>query len=288
MLKRLILLLFLLPCLLAAQYPAAPHNYVTDEAGVLSREQQQALNLKLKEFERTSSNQIFVYLAPSLNGKSLEPVSQELFHNWHIGGKDKDNGVLIAVFVNDHQFRIQTGYGLEGSLPDLLTKKIQDETMRPYFKQRDFYTGLDQGIDRLIYYTAHVYEPEEESGFSLKDLGSWLLAYIPNTLLLILFSVLLFRKKAARPRTPVVKGILFGIALLLALVPCIGAIFLFFMLFLVINFKTGGSSSYSSSGGSYYSSDSSSSSGYSSYDSGSDFSGGGGGDSGGGGSSSDW
>ena len=281
---RFLFLLFFLPCCLAAQYPSAPQNYVTDEAGVLSREQQHVLNQKLKNFEKSSSNQIFVYIAPSLNGQQLESLSQEIFHHWKIGHQKHDNGVLIAVFVRDHQFRIQTGYGLEGSLPDLLTKKIQDETMRPYFKQNDFYTGIDKGIGELIYYTAHAYEPEEESTFSMKYLGSWLLGYIPNALLIILFSVLLFKKKPAKKRKPVMKGILFGIALLLALIPCIGAILLFFMLFLVIDFKKGGGGS-SYPGSSYYSGGGSD---YSSSDSGSDFSGGGGGDSGGGGSSSDW
>lgn len=279
---RLVFILFFLPSFLAAQYPSAPPNYVADKAGVLSREQQQALNLKLKDFENTSGNQVFVYIAPSLNGQNLESLSQEIFHNWKIGSQKNDNGVLIAVFVNDHKFRIQTGYGLEGSLPDLLTKKIQDETMRPYFKRNDFYTGIDKGIGELIYYSAHAYEPEEESPF--KYIGSWILGYTINVLLMVLFSVFLFKKKPNKKRTPVVKGILFSIALLMMLIPCIGAILLFFMLFFVIDFKkSGGSSSYS--GSSYYSSGSSD---YSSSDSGSDFSGGGGGDSGGGGSSSDW
>ena len=283
MLVRLAFLLFFLPYCLVAQYPAVPQNYVSDLAGVLSAKQQALLNEKLSAFEKSSSNQIFVYIAPSLNGNNLEGFSQEIFHNWKIGSQKNDNGVLIAVFVTDHKFRIQTGYGLEGSLPDLLTKKIQDETMRPYFKQNDFYTGLDKGVSELIYYTAHAYEPEEESPY--KYIGSWLLGYTVNVLLMVLFSVLLFKKKPARKRTALVKGILFGIALLLTLIPCMGAVLLFFMLFFVINFKKGsGSSSYYS--GSSYSGGGDS--GYSSYDSGSDFSGGGGGDSGGGGSSSDW
>lgn len=278
-------LLLFLPCYLAAQYPSSPKNYVTDEAGVLSQEQLQLLNRKLKDFETASSNQIFVYLTPSLNGQNLESLSQEIFHQWKIGNKKNDNGVLIAVFVNDHKFRIQTGYGLESSLPDLLTKKIQDETMRPYFKQQDFYRGIDKGIGELIYYTAHAYEPQVQQDY---DITGWLLGYIPNLLLLSLFTYLLYRKKQHKKRRPAMKHFLFALALIFALVPCIGSIILFFMLMLVINLKSSGRSSGSySSGGSYWSS--SSDSGYSSSsDSGSDFGGGGGGDSGGGGSSSDW
>lgn len=279
---RLAFLLFFLPLYLAGQYPAAPQNYVTDEAGVLSQQQQQRLNHKLKNFENASSNQIFVYIAPSLKGQNLESLSQEIFHNWKIGNQKNDNGVLIAVFVNDHKFRIQTGYGLEGSLPDLLTKKIQDETMRPYFKQNDFYTGIDKGIDELIYYSAHAYEPESNS-LAANTLTSWLLGYIPNLLLLILFLYFLLRKSPANNRTPLAKSLYMVLSVFLALLPCLGAIFLFVLLFKVINFKTS-SRSYSS-GGTYWTGGDS---GYSSSDSYSDFGGGGGGDSGGGGSSSDW
>lgn len=282
---RLLFFLLFLPCCLAAQYPSAPKNYVTDEAGVLSQEQLQMLNQKLKDFETASSNQIFVYMAPSLNGQNLESLSQEIFHQWKIGGNKNDNGVLIAVFVNDHKFRIQTGYGLEGSLPDLLTKKIQDETMRPYFKQQDFYTGIDKGISELMYYTAHAYEPEPQQDYNF---SGWLLGYIPNVFLLSLFTYLLYRKKQHKKRRPAMKHVLFALALIFALIPCIGSIILFFMLMLVINLKSSGSGGGSySSGGSYWGS---SDSGYSSSssDSGSDFGGGGGGDSGGGGSSSDW
>lgn len=284
MFRLVFLFLILLPlCHTAQSYPSRPLNYVTDEAGVLSPEQKQALDSKLRNFENTSSNQVFVYIAPSLNGNNLESFSQEIFHHWQIGSKNNDNGLLIAVFVNDHRFRIHTGYGLEGSLPDLLTKKIQDETMRPYFRQNDFYTGIDKGIGELMYYSAHTYEPEDNSVFGIYYFGSWLMGYIINIILLFLFSFLLFRKKQARQRTPLAKGILFAIALILALVPCIGAIFLFIMLFLVIDLKYS-QRSYSS-GGTYWSGDDS---GYASSDSSSDFSGGGGGDSGGGGSSSDW
>jgi uncharacterized protein len=285
MLKSVSAFLFLLPLYLFAQYPAKPLNYVTDEAKVLSIEQQEALNTKLNDFEKSSTNQIFVYITASLNGNNLESLSQEIFHNWKIGSQKNDNGLLIAIFVNDHKFRIQTGYGLEGNLPDLLTKKIQDETMRPYFKHNDFYTGLDKGLDKLIYYSANSYQSDEQSTLLKNTLKSWLIGYMPNLALLIIVLYSLYRKNPSKQRTGLAKGLLLVLAIALALMPCIGAIFLFIMVFSISNTKKWGRSY--SSGGSYWSG---SDSGYSSSDSssGSDFSGGGGGDSGGGGSSSDW
>lgn len=285
MLKKYIYI-FLFPLFIKAQtYPAKPVNYVTDEAGILDEQQQAALNNKLKRFEDSTSNQLFVYLTQSLNGNDISQYTQDIFHNWQIGAKGKNNGVLVAIYVKDHKFRIHTGYGLEGALPDLLTKRIQDNTMRPYFKQNDYYTGIDKGVDELIYYCGHEFKEDDlADGDVITDPAGWVIVYVINGSLLLLFLYQLFGKKAKqRGVAGKVLWVLFGI--LLALIPVIGAIIIFLLCGYLGGWKGwrggGSGSSYSSydSGSSWSSSDSSSSS---------DFSGGGGGDSGGGGSSSDW
>ena len=281
MLRKLYLLLFLFPFFLGAQsYPAKPGNYVTDETGTLTQEQQNDLNAKLKVFEDTTTNQIFVYVAKSLNGNDLEQLSEEIFHNWQVGQKDKNNGVLIAVFIDDHKFRIQTGYGLEGALPDLLTKRIQDNDMRPYFKKGDYYGGINSGIDKLIYYSKHEFVEDEVESF-VSGWQSWAIGYGANLLMLLIY-IYNLRKKNKNNNSR--NNVFTIIAVVVALFPCIGALILFFMTSWIQKGSGGGFSSDGSSWSSWSSSDSS----WSSSDSSSDFGGGGGGDSGGGGSSSDW
>src|ERR1700752_1841730 len=120
--KKIIFLLVSLPLLLCSQsFPDKPLNYITDSANVLSGEEERLLNHKLHVFQDSTSSQVFVYLAPSLNGNDLSSFSQQIFAKWDIGQQGKNNGILIAIFVNDHKFRIHTGYGMEGVLPDLLT-----------------------------------------------------------------------------------------------------------------------------------------------------------------------
>lgn len=288
MLKYWIFIL-LFPFFVGAQsYPSKPLNYVTDETGLLSSEQQRVLNAKLHLFEDSTSNQIFVYISNSLNGQEIATLSQEIFHQWQIGQKNKNNGVLIAIFLNEHKFRIHTGYGLEGVLPDLLTKKIQDEYMRPHFKQSNYYEGINAGIDKLIYYSKHQYSPEDSSYIPDYSwgIGEWLFFYGPNAALFffILFGLKRNMRVERTQRRKIWQAI---IGVLFALIPCIGTILLFFQAGLL--FGKRGSRTFSSDGNysdSYWSSSSDSS--WSSSDSGSSFDGGGGGDSGGGGSSSDW
>jgi uncharacterized protein len=163
--KHFLLLLLLFPLSANAQitlygrFPNEPVNYVTDQAGVLTQNEEDLLNAKLRAFEDSTSNQMFIYIAEKLRANDLEDFSREIFNKWGIGQKDKNNGILIAIFIDDREFRIQVGYGLEAALPYEACKQIQDELMGPRFKEKNYYGGIDAGVDKLIYYTRHEYKP---------------------------------------------------------------------------------------------------------------------------------
>lgn len=282
MIRFLFIAVFLVSGLLNAQdFPAEPTNYITDDADVLSSSEEHALNSKLNAFEDSSSNQLFIYTAPSLNGKAIESFSQEIFHEWHIGQDNKNNGILITIFVDDHKFRIHTGYGMEGVLPDLLTKHIQDNDMRPLFKENRYYEGIDKGVDQLIYYTRHEFNP---SDIEESPVGLYVFFYIFSAVFLV---VTLLLNKGMKDR-PTAKKVILILSIIFFLIPFVGAFLMLIMVFITLSLrkdllKSGGSGNWSSSGSSW-----GSGSDYSSSSSDSSFSGGGGGDSGGGGSSSDW
>lgn len=287
--NRLLLAIFIFPFLLNAQdFPVKPINYITDEANILNDEQEQSLNAKLRSFEDSSTNQIFIYIASSLNGKDLTSYSQDIFHNWKIGQGDKNNGVLISIFINDHKFRIHTGYGLEGVLPDLATKHIQDNDMRPLFKQNQYYEGIDKGVDQLMYYSKHEFKANESSEEE-STVGLFIFFYIFSALFLLV-TLLLTRKISDKPTA---KKTLIILSIIFFIIPFLGSFLLLIMIFVALSFrkdllKTPSTSTWTSTSDSSWSNSDSSSSSWSSSDSGSSFDGGGGGDSGGGGSSSDW
>ncbi|MDX2174084.1 MAG: TPM domain-containing protein [Bacteroidota bacterium] len=161
--RQILVTLFFLVLKLGAQnFPQQPLNYVTDNAAVLSSQQEELLNAKLKSFEDSTSTQIFVYLETSLNGKNLEEYSKTIFNTWGIGQKDKNNGVLIAVFIEDRKYRIQVGFGLEKVLSSELTKQIQDEEMRSFFRDKNYYGGIDVGVNKLIYYSKNEFKPRSK------------------------------------------------------------------------------------------------------------------------------
>lgn len=298
--KKILLLLLAFPLFTLAQqrYPEKPLNYITDSAYVLSPQQEKALNRKLHVFQDSTSSQILVFIDSSLNGQDLSAFGQQLFEKWDIGQKGKNNGILIAVFVKDHKFRIHTGYGMEGALPDLLTKKIQDEEMRPSFKQNNYYEGINKGIDKLIYYSKNEYKAGDEDAY-IGFIIIYAIAGIGYFLYFLLIRYIFKDNKPAKIAMQIIGGVIALIPVINIPVLWLGVIITSIVALIKQagknpgKYSSGGSGSYYSysNDNSWSSSSSSSDSDYSSSsssDSDSSYSSGGGGDSGGGGSNSDW
>lgn len=145
--------------------PSPPH-LVTDMAGILSAEEQQALEQKLLTYEDSTSTQIAVVTVASLEEYPVEQFAVELALKWGIGQKGKNNGVLLLIAPKERRMTIQTGYGIEARLPDALTARIIDEDLKPAFRKEAYYQGIDRALDDMIRALAGEYkgDPRAESG----------------------------------------------------------------------------------------------------------------------------
>ncbi len=130
--------------------PGSPTGFVNDFAGVLNVEQKQQLEQKLSGFEKSTGNEISIAVIKNLGGDTVENFAVELFKDWKIGKKDKDNGALILVAIDDREMRIEVGYGLEGVLTDAQSSWIINNEMVPAFRDNDFYGGLNTATDKII------------------------------------------------------------------------------------------------------------------------------------------
>jgi uncharacterized protein len=123
--------------------PDRPLNHVVDLAGIIDAGSEAGLNRYLMELEQKTTAQMVVLTINSLEGEPIEDVSIDVAHNrWKLGQKDKDNGVLILVALNDRKYRFEVGYGLEGVLPDSLVGSIGRQYLVPYFQKGDYATGI--------------------------------------------------------------------------------------------------------------------------------------------------
>ncbi len=130
--------------------PAIPRDYVTDLAGVISSDVKTQLNALLLELEQKTTAQVLVLTVQSLDGQSIEEFAFNAKEKWKLGQKGKDNGILIAVAVKDHKYRIETGYGLESVLPDSLVGTIGREFLVPYFRKGDYSAGIANATAAII------------------------------------------------------------------------------------------------------------------------------------------
>ncbi len=197
MLRRLILALCLLGFLgrmessAAESLPASPRQYVTDESGVISPGVVADLNRELAAFEKETSNQIVAVVYRSLpDGVSLEEYAQQLATAWHIGQKKTSNGVLILLFIQSKKAWIQTGYGLEGALPDVTCHRIVKEVMSPPFRAGNYNASLANGIHAVIQATKGEYKGTGGKPTTLLDL-----LFSPLGLFLLVLLVLIITSR---------------------------------------------------------------------------------------------
>jgi uncharacterized protein len=148
---RLILLALLL-CGTAQAEVAVPKlsQHVTDLTGTLDAGQRLSLENKLAAYESRKGSQIAVLVLPTTQPEALEQFSIRVVEAWKLGRKGVDDGVLLLIAKDDHKLRIDVGYGLEGTLTDVTAKHIVSDTITPYFKRKDFYAGIDAGLDAII------------------------------------------------------------------------------------------------------------------------------------------
>jgi uncharacterized protein len=123
---------------------------VTDEADLLTPEQETQLSDALTAFEQRTKHQIVVVTVKSLNGRDIALFTRNLANAWGIGRRDHDDGVVMLVAPNERKVRIAVGFGLEKALPDAVAKRIIDADMVPRFKEKDYFGGINAGTCALI------------------------------------------------------------------------------------------------------------------------------------------
>lgn len=134
-----------------AEAPVPPlERRVTDLTGTLTPDQQSGLENRLAAFEQQKGSQIAILIVPTTQPEDIAQYSIRVVDVWKLGRKGVDDGVLVLLAKADRALRIEVGYGLEGSVPDAIARRIADEVMIPRFRKGDFYGGFSAGIDRLI------------------------------------------------------------------------------------------------------------------------------------------
>jgi uncharacterized protein len=203
------MLTFLLALVTAISIPPKPAGYLTDNAHVMDAARAHALNEKLAQFERDTSNQLLVYVDRKLPpDTTIEQFANEAIHQWGVGQKGKDNGAVLFLFIDDRKMRIEVGYGLEATLTDARSRNITSTIIKPYLKKQDYTGAAEAGASAMMETargepskgtgkTVHESKPVSTSGLAL---GFFILAVIVGLPIVVI--VFLVRWLIRRPRAP--------------------------------------------------------------------------------------
>jgi uncharacterized protein len=144
--------------------PPKPPAYFNDYANVVPKDKALSFNEKLAQFERDTSNQIVVVVYPKMESDSdVFDYTYRVKEQWGVGQKEKNNGAVLFVFVQDRKMYLHTNYGLEGALPDATAKHITEYVIKPHFKNGDYIGGLEAGINAIIQATRGEYTGSGET-----------------------------------------------------------------------------------------------------------------------------
>jgi len=150
--KRTIILFLLIQLLLFSAVPSfaerafpKPKGLVNDFANVIPQPYENKIVGITSELLKKTGTAVVVVTMPDIGGEDYNEYANRLYSAWGIGKKGEDKGVLIFVTIKERKMRIETGYGVEGILPDGLVGEIRDRYMTPYLKQNKFGEGLLNG-----------------------------------------------------------------------------------------------------------------------------------------------
>lgn len=264
-LARLLCLFTVLPLLISPSAGSAEEvpvpaltQRVTDLSNTLRPEEKTLLERELQDFETRKGAQIALLIVATTGDETIEQYGIRVAENWKLGRKGVDDGVLLLIAKNDRKLRIEVGYGLEGALSDIISKRIISDIITPRFKQGDYFGGIRDGLQAIMKVIDGEALPEPKGSTA----GSSNDSFTP--LVIFLFFLMIGATQLLRSLTGSIgaSGIMAGVGWLVALI--MGAGFLlslliallvfilsFFGAYLPISSGSYGGGSWSSGGGGF-------------------------------------
>jgi uncharacterized protein len=171
---------------------------INDLAGILNPSDIQQLTSKILQYREQSGHEIGVLIVPTLGDNSLEDYAHDVFKAWGIGQKDKDDGVLFLVAIQEKKARVEVGYGLEGELTDLESGRLvnKQSPMAQHFRQGDFAGGVGAVIDGIITAIGGDYNPPKPKDDGGEGSGS----FVPFIFVIFFILLSIFRRKKSITR----------------------------------------------------------------------------------------
>jgi uncharacterized protein len=133
----------------AVPNPRQNSSWISDPTGVITRRHGD-INQLITSLEHETSTEIAIVVLPTIGQLVPKEFAVALLQQWGVGKADKDNGVLVLHILDQRRIEIETGYGIEGALPDIKAHWITEEIAVPFFKKNSFADGHYEVVRALV------------------------------------------------------------------------------------------------------------------------------------------
>ena len=164
--KLFIIFLFILASAIANILTSKPSGPINDFAGILSSEASNSLIALCNNVNKMTGVALVLATFPSLEGEEIDDITNKLYEKWGIGQKGKDEGVLVLLAMKERKIRIETGYGSEGYITDLLASRIRQKATVEYLSKNRW----DEGITSIFHSLTQLVA--KEKGIPFQELVS--------------------------------------------------------------------------------------------------------------------
>lgn len=165
-----------------AVYPSSL-GYVNDFANILDQRSKAELELITKKLRDEQGIELAIVTTATTAPEDPKSYITGIFNEWGVGGQE-DSGLMILLSIAEGAIEVETGYGLEGTLPDGLVGAVIDQEGLEHFKRQDYGKGLvnmSQAYANIL--AGEEFEIKEE-----KDGSGWLSAFIIFVMIVMLLN----------------------------------------------------------------------------------------------------
>lgn len=198
----------------AAETFPRPVGAINDFANLISPQYRAEMAALAREVLEKTGAAVVVVTLPTVGDDDPRDYANRLYRAWGIGKKGEDKGVLIFLALKERRIRIETGYGVEGILPDGLVGEILDRDVTPYLRRGDYGQGLLNAmvsVSRVIAKDAKVSlgdrprtSGEMKPADGRKKRGVSWTSNVTSLLVIVFIAVLLLGTKRGRDILPLI------------------------------------------------------------------------------------
>ncbi|WP_345489756.1 TPM domain-containing protein [Orbus sasakiae] len=160
--------------------------YIVDPENILTSQDTDIINQRLKQLETLTKIETAVVILPSIGNVDTREFANKLFNHWKIGKKEQNNGLLILFVLDQREVVFEVGYGLEGNLTDAKSYRLMQQYMLPKFRLNQFSDGLRAGADGIAQYLEQQYADGTLYGIGYNIQPFWIKT---GVIIFVLFSI---------------------------------------------------------------------------------------------------